>query len=910
MEMDTAELLMPAEGDLLYEEELLRSPYSLKMWIRYIEARRSIAANRRYVLYERALKALPGSYKLWHTYLGERRLAARGIRLTDPQLAKLNGTYERALVSMHKMPRIWTEYLEALMEQKQLRLARRTFDRALQALPITQHDRIWVLYLKFVMQQGVPVETAARVYRRYLKLEPTHVEEYIAYLKTQEQWGEAASRLADIVNDEMFHSQEAKSKHALWLELADICTRHPEAVSHLAVEAILRAGIRKFTDEVGRLWTSLADYFVRQGLFEKARDVYEEGIETVTTVRDFSLIFDALTTFETSLLEKRIAAENGDTAASSSEGDGTNFLLGGVGSDADLRLMALAYLNDRRPIMLSSVMLRQNPHNVHEWHKRVKLFGGDTGKQIRAYTEAIQSVDCFKAIGKPHTLWCAFAKFYDRHGDLANARIIFQKATEANFKYADDLASCWCEAAELELKHKNFKQALQLMRVATSAPLGATGRRTQEESDGPVQGRLFRSNKLWSFYCDLEESLGTTESTRAVYDQILDLRVATPQIVLNYALFLEEAKHFEDAFQAYERGVALFKFPHNKDIWTAYLTRFVQRYGGTKLERARDLFNHALREIPAAASSPVLLQYAALEEEHGLARAAMEVYHRAVRTVPQEQRLPIYDIYLSRASDFFGIAKVREVYEMAVEAEPPYSLSDGDCKTMCMRYARLETKVGEVDRARAIWIHASSLADPRVDQAFWTEWNEFEVRFGNEDTFREMLRIKRSVAASFSQLHFNTAIIDTVAGGATTGELIDDGVKGRAIDDMEQLEAQVDNDDAAQSAGVGSGGGTLVSGFVSAGVVQQSVPPKDGIAASATGLAMAADPEAIEIGEEGEDGLEIDPQVQHHHQQVTGAVAPQGFLDRPPPPATATQQGVPAEQVVGALDRFKRQKVA
>lgn len=35
----------------------------------------------------------------------------------------------------------------------------------------------------FVMQPGIPVETATKVYRRYLKLEPTHVEEYIAYLK-------------------------------------------------------------------------------------------------------------------------------------------------------------------------------------------------------------------------------------------------------------------------------------------------------------------------------------------------------------------------------------------------------------------------------------------------------------------------------------------------------------------------------------------------------------------------------------------------------------------------------------------------------------------------------------------------------------------------------------------------------
>ena len=62
--------------------------------------------------------------------------------------------------------------------------------------------------------------------------------------------------------------------------------------------------------QVGRLWTAMADYFIRQGMFEKARDVYEEGLTTVITVRDFSLIFDALTTFETSLLEARLAVRS------------------------------------------------------------------------------------------------------------------------------------------------------------------------------------------------------------------------------------------------------------------------------------------------------------------------------------------------------------------------------------------------------------------------------------------------------------------------------------------------------------------------------------------------------------------------------------------------------------------------
>ena len=52
------------DDDLLYEEELLRNPYSLRMWWRYLEARQKAPVRRRTLLYERALKALPGSYKV------------------------------------------------------------------------------------------------------------------------------------------------------------------------------------------------------------------------------------------------------------------------------------------------------------------------------------------------------------------------------------------------------------------------------------------------------------------------------------------------------------------------------------------------------------------------------------------------------------------------------------------------------------------------------------------------------------------------------------------------------------------------------------------------------------------------------------------------------------------------------
>ena len=69
---------------------------------------------------------------------------------------------------------------------------------------------------------------------------------------------------------------------------------------------------------------------------------------------------------------------------------------------------------------------------------------------------------------------------------------------------------------------------------------------------------------------------------------------------------------------------------------------------------------------------------------------------------------------------------------------------------MCLRFAAMERKLGEIDRARAIYAHASQFCDPRVHPRFWQEWNNFEIETGSEDTFREMLRIKRSVQAQFN----------------------------------------------------------------------------------------------------------------------------------------------------------------
>lgn len=194
----------------------------------------------------------------------------------------------------------------------------------------------------------------------------------------------------------------------------------------------------------------------------------------------------------------------------------------------------------------------------------------------------------------------------------------------------------------------------------------------------------------------------------------------------------------------------IFKYPHVKDIWVTYLSKFVKRYGKSKLERARELFESAVETAPADCVKSLYLQYAKLEEDYGLAKRAMKVYDQATKAVPASEKLSMYEIYIARAAEIFGVPKTREIYEQAIQS----GLPDKDVKTMCMKYAELEKSLGEIDRARGVYTYASQFADPRTDPDFWNWWHEFEVQHGNEDTFREMLRIKRSVSASYSQTHF------------------------------------------------------------------------------------------------------------------------------------------------------------
>nr|CAI5817784.1 unnamed protein product [Callosobruchus analis] len=182
---------------------------------------------------------------------------------------------------------------------------------------------------------------------------------------------------------------------------------------------------------------------------------------------------------------------------------------------------------------------------------------------------------------------------------------------------------------------------------------------------------------------------------------------------------------------------------------------------------------------------------------------------------------------------------------------------------MCIRFADMETKLGEIDRARAIYSHCSQICDPRVTSSFWQTWKEFEVRHGNEDTMREMLRIKRSVQAVYNtQVNMMSAQMLSSA-GSSAGTVAD--LAPGAKDGMRLLEAKAA--EMATSAAGGSKGIAFVRGEVQGDKKARVVNPDE--------IDIGDDDDDEEDDAEGEEEVEVPIEKQTVPAEVFGSLKKQ-----------------------------------
>ena len=683
------------------------------------------------------------SYKLWAAYTDKRSgYVLSQLSKNKEAIAAANETYERALQVLYLCPRLWINYLDFLGRQKRVVLLRKTFNRAIQSLPILQHDKIWDSYLPIVRNTNC-IPTISDAYRRYVIIHPEFIEDAASWfisnssLKDEPCKGhceaaskEAAYYLKKILNDPNFVSTKQRPKYFYWSKLAEVIMANPNIEG---AEEMLRSGCEDFVVETGRVWTTIADHYSRMGLFADTLQVYEDALSQTRTAHDFSIIFESATSFISHVAEY-------------------------VPELADNFMGRLEDLLDRREILLNATLLREDPNNVIEWINKAllyqkwnkeyfyepkkyvelftqidELFDDSNVKQLNILMEAIETVKPKYAFGgNASDLWISLATLSSSPSTVFDIVLYHSESNEITtskqpFLSNDDLVRIYIYYAEMRIKEGKIEMAQEVMSRAI---------------DNKSTTRSPEMSRVWSLALDIEWSFGKIASTRALFERCMASDSATPLHVVAYTTFLKECGHKDDMFRVYERGIAATGWPNNGPLWVRYLNEFVETYGGTKRERARDLFEEALKGEKSEYSKYIYILYAQFEEKYGIFKHAMNIYRRAADELNDDE---VYHVWIASTMSIFGASKCREVYEYAI------SKTSGETAALwCSRYAKMEAKLTEYQRARDIFLHGAQFANPEKLPDYWQQFEEFENAHGTKDTFAEMLSQKNLATQKFN----------------------------------------------------------------------------------------------------------------------------------------------------------------
>ena len=165
-------------------------------------------------------------------------------------------------------------------------------------------------------------------------------------------------------------------------------------------------GRARVPDHAGRLWAGLATYYIKRGDLDTAWNIFEEGMEKVLTVRDFTQIFDAYAESSENVISfmmEDLEDDEQDENAPPKEDQE---------AEIDQRMLEFEKLMERRPFLVNDVMLRRNQDDVQEWEKRVVLWGENDEEIIATYKKALEIINPRKATANLHRLYIQFAEFY------------------------------------------------------------------------------------------------------------------------------------------------------------------------------------------------------------------------------------------------------------------------------------------------------------------------------------------------------------------------------------------------------------------------------------------------------------------------------------------------------------------
>lgn len=760
---------------------------------------------------QRAVKQFPRSYKFWDLYLNLLVSNVDDEPLNNELSKFVIASFQDALQLLNKSPILWVKLLQFLITKQnhEITFIRRTFNDALYNLPVSQHHHIWPLYLSFA--DNIGGVTGSSIYLKFIKYTtPDELKGIIAKESRAPQMtiDQIISKLVEfgdlensikLINDVLSNISQyltlPKSPVQLWTEFIDLIMRINgnvkastmkfEESDEILLKLVLN-GINKFPDQVGIFYSKLIMYYIERKKFDKVRHYSFKSLKECVTVKDFTFLFDMYTEFEQSyILHLESLIE---------EDPENEYLI----QEADFRMEFLEDFIDNRSILLNDMKLRQNPNNLDVWFNRIDIYENeknDVGKLLNTFVEALTTLNPLKVMSvtnkyKLSDFWIRYTSVYSKSNDIRTASLIYSKAVKSQFKTPDELSNIYISWSEMLLENGEDEESINLIQnILSTVPDQLENNHIDYHDQSlSVQTRIHKSMKLWTFYLDLLESMieddqsieenqiYITKITKG-YEQIIELKIANPHTILTFTKFLQDNKYWEKSFEIYELGLSIFhNFKVKFEIWNQYLTsiiKYFQQTNSVSIERIRDLFDQSLlisfseKDLPPYLTKLMYLLYSQFEQDHGSIIKSITILEKSIENhttwinehlstlSKQDQekvitsKFEVYQMLIFKVSSILkDDDKLRNVYTIALNDQ---QLKLSNLIIISSNFIKFETGLKQFGRVRSLFKYITKLSNPSNKEMIelWQKWEKFELQFGNELSFKDMLRFKRSVVDDF-----------------------------------------------------------------------------------------------------------------------------------------------------------------
>ncbi|PSN43330.1 Protein crooked neck, partial [Blattella germanica] len=362
--------------------------------------------------------------------------------------------------------------------------------------------------------------------------------------------------------------------------------------------------------------------------------------------------------------------------------------------------------------------------------------------------------------------WIKYAQWEESQKAVPRARSIYERALDVDHRNI----TLWLKYTEMEMRNRQVNHARNLWdRAVTILP-----RANQfwykytymEEMVGNIAGarQVFDrwmewepDEQAWLTYIKFELRYKEIDRARGIYEKFVYVH---PEVRnwIKFARFEEQHGFISGARKVFERAVEFFGEESMDEKLYISFAKFEE--GQREHDRARVIYKYALDHIPKDRTQELYKAYTIHEKKYG-DRTGIEDVIVSKRKFQYEEEKPFWRRYiylwinyaLFEELEAEDVDRTRQVYRACLELLPHkhftftkiwllyahYEIRNKNLtvarKTL---FAELETLLGDVDRARAIYELAVN--QPRLDmpELLWKAYIDFEVGLGETEKAREL----------------------------------------------------------------------------------------------------------------------------------------------------------------------------